>query len=49
MTLAEVCHLGWPVVHLGIDVDGVFAVPRSMHAPVPYTLQVGSLSAGLRR
>ena len=45
----EIRHLGWPVVHLGIDVDGVFRIPRGIHLVVPYALQVGSLTSLLGR
>ena len=41
--------LGWPVVHLGVDVAGVFAVPRRAQALVPDALQVGGLAAGTAR
>jgi len=40
---------GYPVVHLGIDVDGVLAVPRGIPLVVPYTLQIGRLTSRLRR
>ena len=43
-SLAEVADLGGPIVHLGVDVDGVFAVPRSILLVVPDALQVGRLS-----
>ena len=49
LRLSEVAHKCRPVVHLGIDVDRVFRVPRSVHLVVPYTLQIGGLPAGLRR
>ena len=42
--LAEVADLGRPIVHLGIDVDGIFAVPRRILLVVPNALQVGRLS-----
>ena len=45
---AEVAGLGGPVIHLGVDVDGVFAVPRRRHGIVPQTLQRRGLAAGAR-
>ena len=47
--IAEVRRLRGPVVHLEVDIRGVFRVPRREHLIVPYTLQVGGLTAGLRR
>ena len=38
-----------PIVHLGVDVDGVIAAPRRSRIVVPYPLQVGRLGARLRR
>ena len=49
LRLGEVAHEGRPVVHLGIDVDGVFRVPRGVFLVVPHALEVGRLSARLRR
>ena len=46
--VAEVAYLRDPVVHLGIDVDGVFAVPHGRYFIVPHALEVCGLSAGLR-
>ncbi len=37
-----------PVVHLGVDVDGVLAAPRRRHALVPEALQVRRLRTGPR-
>lgn len=34
----EVASLGWPIVHLEVDVDGVFAAPRWPHAVIPEAL-----------
>ena len=48
LTLHEVAHHGGPVVHLSIDIDGVFRIPRSIHLIVPHTLQVSGLSTRLR-
>ena len=42
--LTEVADLGRPIIHLGVDVDGVFAVPRGILLVVPDALQVGWLS-----
>ena len=49
LRLGKISHERRPVVHLGIDVDGVLRVPRRVHLVVPNTLQVGGLSAGLAR
>ena len=46
--LCEVTYQCWPVVHLGVDVDGVLRVPGGFQLVIPHTLQVGRLSAGLR-
>ena len=48
LCLCEVTHQGRPVVHLGIDVDGVFRIPGCIDLVVPDTLQIGWLSARLR-
>ena len=37
----QVRHFRGPVVHLKIDVRGVFRVPRWEHLVVPDTLQIG--------
>ena len=47
--IGEIRYLGRPVVHLRIDVDGVFAVPRRISAVIPNTLQVCRLSTRLGR
>jgi len=47
-TFPQVARLGGPVIHLGVDVDGVFAVPRRAHRTVPEALQVRGLAAGAR-
>ena len=47
--VTEIRYLGRPVVHLRIDVDGIFTVPRRIFAVVPNTLQVCSLSTRLGR
>ena len=46
--LAEIARLGRPVVHLGVDVDGVFAAPGRVHAVGPEALQIGRLPARTR-
>ncbi len=49
--LMAFCKVGWfgrPVVHLCVDIDGVFAVPRGKPFAAPQALQVGRLGAGLR-
>ena len=48
LRLCEVTHEGRPVVHLGIDVDGVFRIPGRIDLVVPDTLQIGGLSTRLR-
>ena len=45
--LTQVSHFGQPVVHLGIDIDGIFAVPRGIRTAIPDALQIGRLSTGL--
>ena len=49
LCLHKVAHHGGPVVHLSIDIDGVFRVPRGIHLVVPHPLQIGCLSTRLRR
>src|ERR1043165_1817012 len=44
--LSQIALFGGPVVHLRVDIDGVLAVPRRIHALVPETLQVRSLATG---
>ena len=46
--LVQAGHLGRPVVHLGIDVYRILAVPGSEELVVPDALQVGGLSSCLR-
>src|ERR1043165_9653664 len=46
--LGKVCRFSKPIVHLGIDVDRVFAAPGRRHEVVPYTLQVGRLCSRTR-
>ena len=45
--LRQVTYLRDPVVHLGIDVDGVFRIPRRHQLVVPHPLQISRLSAWL--
>ena len=47
-TLGQVARLGRPVIHLGVDVDGVLAAPRRVHAGIPQALQRRRLSAWSR-
>ena len=47
--VTEIRYLGRPVVHLRIDVDSIFTVPRRIFAVVPNTLQVCCLSTRLGR
>ena len=46
VAFAEVGHFGGPIVHLGVDVDGVLRLPGWGHGVVPDALQVGGLRAG---
>ncbi len=46
MEVGEVGALGEPVVHLGVDVDGVLGAPRRVDGFVPDALQVGGEGAG---
>ena len=46
---ARLADLRRPVVHLGVDVDGVVRAPRRPHLVVPDALQVGRLRAGPAR
>ena len=45
----QVRRLGRPVVHFRIDVDRVLAVPCRKSLMIPNALQIGWLTAGLRR
>ena len=47
--LGEIARLGGPVIHLRVDVDGVFAAPRRACAVVPQPLQARRLTTGPRR
>ena len=40
--------VGWPVVHLQVDIDGILSIPGSEHLIVPDALQIGGLATGLR-
>ena len=44
----EIRRLGGPVVHLGVDVDGVLRAPGRQQLVVPQALQVRRLRAGAR-
>ena len=48
MAFGEVGYLSRPIVHFGIDVDGVLAVPRCVKATAPDTLQISRLTTWLR-
>ena len=48
MHLGEVSYLGRPIIHLHIYVGRIFSVPRCTQLVIPYTLQIGCLTAGLR-
>ena len=43
----KIADLRGPIVHLEVDVAGVFAVPRGEHLVIPDALQVGRLTTGL--
>lgn len=43
--LVQCVGFAGPVVHLGVDVDGVLAFPRRLHQVVPDALQIGRLGA----
>ena len=45
--LTNIPHIAQPVVHLGVDIDGVLAVPWGIHLMIPYSLKVSGLSAWL--
>ncbi len=49
MALGQVRRLGRPVVHLGVDVDGVVAAPRRTQVRIPDALQVGRRPSGAGR
>ena len=51
VTLGEIGHLGGPVVHLDVDVGGVFGVPGGILAGVgiPYALKIGRLGSRAER
>ena len=40
VAVGKILYLSAPVVHLGVDVDGVFSAPGRPHILVPYALQV---------
>jgi hypothetical protein len=44
----EVARLGGPVIHLGVDVDGVFAVPRRVMESFQMPCKIRGLAAGPR-
>ena len=46
--LAQIASLRRPVVHFGVDVDGVLAAPGRVHAIGPEALQIGRLPARAR-
>ena len=49
LRLRDITHEGRPVVHLGIDVDGILCIPGSIHLRIPDALQIGGLPTRLRR
>lgn len=44
--LGEIGNIGQPVIHLQIDVDGVFAAPGRKDIFIPNALEIGRLRAG---
>src|SRR5437588_542356 len=48
MAFGQVANFCRPIVHLGVNVDGVFAVPGRLELVVPEALEVGGLAAGPR-
>src|SRR6186713_3367599 len=49
MQFCKICFFCRPVIHFSVDVNGVFAIPWWIDLIIPYSLEVGSLSAWLRR
>src|SRR6266404_2037465 len=47
-TFGQIAGFSGPVVHLRVDVDGVFAAPRRVHAFVPKALEIRRLAARSR-
>src|SRR5579862_7378084 len=45
MTFGQVADLGWPVVHFGVDVDGIFAAPGRNHRFIPDSLKICRLAS----
>ena len=39
--LGKIAHLGWPVVHLDVDIQMVIAIPGRLDFLIPKALQVG--------
>src|SRR5687767_14773310 len=48
MKFRQVCFFCWPVIHLSIDVDRVLTIPGWVDLIIPYSLEIGRLSAWLR-
>src|SRR5207244_3233857 len=44
VALGKIAHFGRPIIHLGVDVNRPFAVPRGLELIIPYSLQVCRLS-----
>ena len=44
MTFAEIAYLRRPVVHLSVDIHGIFASPGGYNLLIPYALKVGWLA-----
>ena len=49
MEFTQIGHLGRPIIHLHINITSVFAIPRREKFIIPYSLQIGRLSARLGR
>ena len=47
-SLTQITDIRNPIVHLGIDINRIFRIPRRIHLVIPDTLQISGLSTGLR-
>ncbi|MNL83243.1 hypothetical protein D3C87_2108430 [compost metagenome] len=45
VAFAEVGHFNGPIIHFGIDIHGVFTIPRWIELVVPFALQVGRMAS----
>ena len=48
LSLGKVSDKCRPIIHFSIDVNGVLRIPGSKKLVIPYSLQIGGLSAWLR-